>query len=468
MKKSFGIFIVAAMICAGLISCASTPKTDSGVNESVEKTEQKPKKKEFTKAGFMEDLDAALKDSPEAALALYDKIPSQYADDFDLLFLKAAICVSAKDLAQAKELCALLSERDPNNTDVMQLAATIARMEGNKAERQKQLNAMLAKDKYAVGANIEFGQDAVLQKNYRNAKTYYTRALAKEPYNREALFGMGQVNYYLEQDDLAKDYFNRILEKHPDYAPAYSYLGKLASADNEYLIASRYAKKALDLDPENYEYNMEYGMAERYLGHFDSAIEAWTKAISIEPDYFLAYAYRAGLYDEESIFDKALADYKMVIKLNPEYYYAYEAMGILALHERDFTNARIAFSKCREKNLENISYPLMITYCYYMEGNKVEAKNYSDKILRKMNRNSIEYAMLRLFHDERGELPMPQRIAQVTNSNLRGKMYYYLALFYDMFGHDDFAKEYYTKVISMNSPMYFEYRLAEWRIGKVN
>ena len=52
--------------------------------------------------------------------------------------------------------------------------------------------------------------------------------------------------------------------------------------------------------------------------------------------------------------------------------------------------------------------------------------------------------------------------------NLQGKMYYYLALFYDMFGGTELANEYYAKVVSMNSPMFFEFRLAEWRTkGKV-
>ena len=61
-------------------------------------------------------------------------------------------------------------------------------------------------------------------------------------------------------------------------------------------------------------------------------------------------------------------------------------------------------------------------------------------------------------------MPLPQRIAALKNRNLRGKMYFYLGLFYDMFGGKEAAKEYYTKVVEMNSPMFFEYRLAEWSI----
>ena len=34
-----------------------------------------------------------------------------------------------------------------------------------------------------------------------------------------------------------------------------------------------------------------------------------------------------------------------------------------------------------------------------------------------------------------------------------------------MFGAEEGAKEYYAKVVSMNTPMFFEYRLAEWRVN---
>ena len=116
----------------------------------------------------------------------------------------------------------------------------------------------------------------------------------------------------------------------------------------------------------------------------------------------------------------------------------------------------------------NISYPLMITYCYYKEGNKLKAKSFSDKVLRKLDRNSIDYAMLRVWHDESGEMPLPQKISALDNANKKGKMYFYLGLYYENFGGVEIARENYAKVISMHNPMFFEYRLAEWSMGSDN
>lgn len=473
------VFVAAVAVILGmsLSSCASARAADSDPGEKslIEKTVQPEKaepekKKEYSKADFIEDLQSVLnKSGPDAALAFFDeRIPESLSQDFDLLFLKAAVNVSAHNLDEAQRLCSELSARDPQNEDVISLAAAIAKMRGDNSERTKQINALLAKDKLNPAANVELGEDLFLKKNYKQAKLHYKKALIREPNNIDALRGLGQCDYYLENDDAAEATFKKMLEIEPGNVQALLYLGKLAYANNEYKVASDYAKQALDNDPESYECNMDYGMYERYLGHYQNAEAAWTKAIQIESDYFLAYVYRAGLYDEQELFSKAIKDYKKVIELNPKYYYAYESLGILALHEEKWTTAREAFMKCFESNKGNISYPLMITYCYYKEGKGEEAKNFSSQVLRKMDRNSIEYAMLRLFHDRAGERPLPQRISAMTNRNQQGKMYYYLALFYDMFGGSEFANEYYSKVISMSSPMFFEYRLAEWRVkGKV-
>ena len=442
-------------------------KTAKAQTPTAKPVAQPKKPPEYTKADFMQDLQSALnKDGPDAALALFDtKLPAKLADDFDILFLKAAISVSAQKLDDAQVLCDKLLAREPDNQDVASLALAIAKMKGDKAAVKKQVDSLIAKDKNNPAANVELGGGYYLKKNYKQAKTHYKRALTREPENLDALQGLGQCDYYLENDAESEKSFKKILKLDPQNVQALLFLAKLAYANSEFKMASDYAKQALDLEPGNYEVNMEYGKAERYLGHYENAEKAWTAAIKIDPNYFLAYAYRAGVRDEQGNYSKAISDYKKVLKLNPKYYYAYESIGVLALHEHDWKTAREAFVKCIEFNSSNVSYPLLATYCYYQEGNAIEAKSFSDKILRKMDRNSIEYAMLRVYHDRAGEKPLPQKISALEDRNKQGKMYFYLGLFFDMFGGTEFANDYYTKVVNMQSPMFFEYRLAEWRLS---
>ena len=41
---------------------------------------------------------------------------------------------------------------------------------------------------------------------------------------------------------------------------------------------------------------------------------------------------------------------------------------------------------------------------------------------------------------------------------------YYFGLYYEIKNHPEIAAEYYNKITNMQSPMFYEYRLAEWGI----
>lgn len=423
----------------------------------------------WTKSSFMDDLlDAVENEGYESALALYDTVPAKYQGDTDLQIIKASLLLSSNKLNDAKKICTSLLTKNAKNTDVLSLAATVAKAQGNKSEWNKYIKEIIAIDPYNAEANISLGENEFTRKQYKQSRLYFQKALVHDPKNLDALFGVGQTSYYLEDDDKAISTFKKILSINPEYAPAYSYLGKIAGANEEYQVASNYALEAVVRDETNYDYVMDWGMYERNLGHFDNAEKAWTTAISIDPTYFLAYAYRAGLYDEQNMFKQALDDYLMVIKTNPGYYFAWESIGVLYLHEKEWKKAREAFEKCYEYNKTNISYPLMITYCYYMAKDSMGAKKFSDKVLPKLDRSSMDYAILRVFHDLAGEAPLIQKISTLTNSNQKGKMYFYIGLLYDMIGGKEAAAKYYTEVVNLNSPMFFEYRIAEWSIGDLN
>ena len=237
--------ICAVAACALIFSCATTGKVQEeqfaeqpSKEAEVPAVKEKPavsKKKTFTKMDFLESLSSCLeKNDFDAALALYDTLPQEFASDYDLLFLKASVYFSAGKIPESKALCDELSAIDPSNTDVMELSAIIAKKTGNSAERSRKIAAIIAKDKFNPGANVELAGDAFMKRNYKLAKTYYNRALARDSDNEDALFGLGQTEYYLENDDSAKKSLEKLLEKNPDYAPAYLYLGKIAAANNEY------------------------------------------------------------------------------------------------------------------------------------------------------------------------------------------------------------------------------------------
>ena len=88
----------------------------------------------------------------------------------------------------------------------------------------------------------------------------------------------------------------------------------------------------------------------------------------------------------------------MVIKTNPKYYFAFEEIGILEFHMENWEEARKYFSKANEIS-DSYAYKLMILATYIKQNKMFEMKQLSEKYMKPMDRNSLEYKMIRLYHD---------------------------------------------------------------------
>ena len=62
---------------------------------------------------------------------------------------------------------------------------------------------------------------------------------------------------------------------------------------------------------------------------YESAIENFTKAIKLKPDYSEAYNNRGIAYTGKGDYEKAIEDYNTAIELDPNFFYSFINMGIL-------------------------------------------------------------------------------------------------------------------------------------------
>ena len=84
-----------------------------------------------------------------------------------------------------------------------------------------------------------------------------------------------------------------------------------------------------------------------------------------------------------------------------------------------------------------------------------------------MNRESLDYKIMRLLHDQgpiNAENAIIKDLDKETDKNKRGKMMFYFAMYYQLKGMDKIANEYFAKITQMQTPLFFEYRLAEWAL----
>lgn len=419
---------------------------------------------------FAKELQKLLKENDRSgAIALFDSIPEELYAQKDMKVLYASLLMSDKQLDKAQEIADFLFEEFPDDTEVLELCSIIALARGD-SSRQKTINNQILKtDPYNSAVNIQMADSYASGKKYKQALQYYKKALVKDSTNADALFGAGKMSFYSDDLKSAKNYFEKILENDPENAGALAYLGKLYYDEENFLKAAEYCEAALKQEPYNYDYRLDMGTYYRYLGRYEECLEQWKIAVSIDPDYFLAYAYLAGEYDAEGKFTEALENYRMVIKTNPKYWYAYESTAILEWHEKNWEAARNYFTKAWEiSGKKDASYALMIAATYWKQNDKVNMKKFLQQAMKlTTDRESVEFLMLRFYNDnyvKAAETTLKKNIEKLSNTNKKGKMWYYLGLYYELSGTESGAAEWYSKVISLQAPMFFEYRLAEWSL----
>ncbi len=443
---------------------AVEPKTEPG--ETIFVTEPEPE--QFTVTSFVEDLHEVLATgSLEDSLKFFENVPEEYADNFSINYLQAALNVSSGNYAEAAEITAKLAEAQPENTDILMLQAVIEKANGNTKKKQEILKKVIEIEPFNTDANTELGDEQMLKKRYKDASAYYLKALSGDANNIDALAGYGQSSYYLNKIKEAEKTFKKMLELDPENAFAWSYLSKLKLEDMDYKQALAYIEKAVQYSPGYYDYWVDYGTCLKNLGKTEEAEAAWTKAIELKPNYFLSYVYRGGLYDEEERLEDAVADYLMAAKVNPNYYYAFEALGILYWGLGKWSDSRYWFQKIADIFPSNTSYQMIVAVTYFLEGQTKEGKNYVSKTcLKNLDKSSVEYTLMRLFYDNVAPGTAANKVQAETNMNKRGKLLFYLAAYYQSRGNDSIAQKYYISITELENPSFFEYRLAEWAVAK--
>lgn len=454
---------VALLLCLPMVffSCKTT---EAKPPESA----QKDVPAKWTRLSFAESLAARLERGDyEGALALFDTIPPEEKTDASLDKLKVSILLSALRIDEAQALASSLEAANPKDTDILYIQALIATAKNDAPTRTKYLNAVLSVDPAHSDAMTGLALDMMGKKSYQPAKNLLIKALAANPNNVDALLALARVYYF--QDDLTKagDTLNLALGKEQRNSDLWAESARVKSETNDLPGAVEDIQKAIDLDPNVYSHWTDYGGYLMSQAKKEEARKAYSRAIDIMPDLYFAYIYRAGLNDDLGYADEAIEDYRKVMNLYPQYFYAAEGLGILLWEKGDYAGAREAFLNALAYNTKNTSYALMITLCHYRDNRPEDAQNFMAKYITTMDRASTEFFLCRLFVDKSGDTDVINRILKEKNETTKSRMLFYQAAFYELFMNEEIAQKYYLEVISKQNAGFFEYRMAQTALKKL-
>jgi len=298
--------------------------------------------------------DTTLSEKALAFKAINDQLKANINDP--ALYLKRAeLYKKYSDITSAIDDVDRAIKIDSLKPEFYLLKAELLKSTNKLKEAKTTLDQCMLVDNENVQARLELGYLALVIKDYQQALDYADAALRRNIYSAEAYFLKGMI--FQEKGDTATaiSSFITVTEQESDYYDAYIQLGLLHMNSNLDL-SKGYLKNALNLKPKSVEALYAYAVCcqeraeyneaietyhsiltisqipepyfnlgfihQEYLKTYEVAIENYTKAINVAPNYFEAY-YNRGLCNEElKKYKQAEDDFRMALKINPTYTYA--------------------------------------------------------------------------------------------------------------------------------------------------
>jgi tetratricopeptide (TPR) repeat protein len=252
------------------------------------------------------------------------------------------------------------------------------------------------------------------------------------------------------------------VQANPGWARPYHERARLYRGAGFYADALADLDIARRLEPDNYWILTDRGVVLMDMNRKQEALEDFNRAIEIEPEMFLAYAYSAGIKDEFADYAGAERDYLRLIRLRPDYFYAYEGLGVIKMRNKQWADARDAFLEAYRQAPREYSYALLATVNWMRAtGRQTDPRQFLAQVLRTVQRDSLEYTVLRLFHDLNGDNDVAAKVEAEQNIYLKARMLFYLASFYDIRGNRNLADRYYLLVQELDAVATIEWRLNE-------
>lgn len=284
-----------------------------------------------------------------------------------------------------------------------------------------------------------------LEKNY---------TINKEAYN---FYLLGRYFWHRRtKDDLIKSvkYFNRAITQDPNYSLAYAGLSdaynslawyKWYPREESIIKCKEYADKAINLDYNLAEAHAALGdCASDFLWDWDLAENEFQLAITLNPNFALAYKYYADYLDIRGKNQEARALINIAIELNPQSLPIYQSSADCYYNTGDFERALIDLEKVLElKNGDAWTYFLMFKI-YFHERNDEQALIALKHFLNLTDENVNDFELQEIYN-KKGMEGIVKWLIQYSNISNNYMNDYYFANLYALLNDKKSAIEYLEK-----------------------
>ncbi len=140
------------------------------------------------------------------------------------------------------------------------------------------------------------GNKLYAEQNFAGAEAAYKEAIAKFDGQWGYYLNLGLAEKKLDKKDEAKAAFAKAVELNPDSYSANKEYGEILAKAGDFEGAKKYYQKATELSPTDPDAFYNLGACLANLGDTESALAAYQKCAALKPDYAEAY-YQIGTID---------------------------------------------------------------------------------------------------------------------------------------------------------------------------
>jgi tetratricopeptide (TPR) repeat protein len=167
------------------------------------------------------------------------------------------------------------------------------------------------------GAHYGLGQTMFLAGKADDAIAQFREALRLDPHSAEAHNGLGAALSHAGDAGESMEQFHLALRDRPGYAEAHNNLGSLLLAQHSVPEAEKEFEASIEDNPDFAEAHNNLGSVYAAEGKTDDAVEEYRKAILINPGHAPAYNNLGLALAAKGELDQAIAEFRKTVELEP-------------------------------------------------------------------------------------------------------------------------------------------------------
>jgi tetratricopeptide (TPR) repeat protein len=232
-----------------------------------------------------------------------------------------------------------------------------------------------------AGAHYGLGQAMFLSGKADDAIAQFREALRLDPHSAEAHNGLGTALGQAGSTSESIEQFHLALDDRPGYAEAHNNLGSAMLAGHSVPEAEIQFKAAIEDNPDFAEAHNNLGSVYAAEGKTDDAVEEYRKAIAISPGHAPAYNNLGLALAAKGDLDAAIVEFRKAVELEPARAEAEDNLGHALMAKGSVDEALPHFKKALDLDPESAEFQTNLGIALAKQGRLADAVPHFERAL---------------------------------------------------------------------------------------